>query len=457
MPKKVKKEKKKVKNETKIKNKNKNKNIITVNVNSHNKKKTNPKATENKNPAPQMMPYVINAPQPQSQPPIIIQQPAQPNYLHYQPPNPVHLGSQNASVPLSNNVFQSPRKIPVRIPISNDSNAIQTQTELTGVGLSETLQNYQNRINDLYDQTEANQIIAKNNEEENLNLINALRDTVDAKTELVDDMNDYITNLRREKESLFSQLNTERQENQLIDKEYQQKLKKEEDENYLLSSELFATQMDRNNLRLYIDEEERSRGKLREGKSRQLSPLPDNRTPLVQKSIRKYASEDTPLQPSLTKTFKPNLPLDRYVAENTPIQPSLSSAFRPINPAETTSKYIAEPTQNQQSDFLDPNATQFTNPVVEQNTARADSIEPRNEPANPVVGKAIKKPPKILTDNERKDLIGLLFENENFLAHFHSTKGLEAVSLNDGSFELVYRNKRIADATLKDYRKRYLS
>ena len=444
MPKKEKKDKTKTakKDKTKLKNKNKikNKNTVVVNVNSHNKDK----ATENKNPQP-MMPFVINAPQsqPQSQP-IIIQQPAQPNYLHYQPPNAVHLGSQNpvnASVPMSNN-FQSPRRMPARIPISN---VIETQTEITGTGLNETLQQYQNRIEDLNNQTEAFKELAKRSEAESQNKINVLQERLQEDRETIDDMNDFIANLRREKdettsnaESLFLQLNREREENQLLDRQYQERLKMEEENRHLLKEELFATQMEKNKLKFIIDDEERNRGKLVEGKRRQQSPNPDNKTPLPKNSIK------------------------NYVKENTPIPTSLETAFRPIHPAATQKqmtmdKYIAQPSQNQQSNFLDSNATQFTNPIVEPQKSRAESLEARDEVVTPV-SKSSKKNDK-LHINDRRIMIESLLQNDRFLELLTTSKGnngFQEVALDDGSFELKYKGKRVSDRLLVDLGNKFL-
>jgi len=447
MPKKEKKDKTKVKKDrTKLKNKNKikNKNTVVVNVNSHNKDK----ATENKNPGqPHMMPFVINAPQsqPQSQP-IIIQQPAQPNYLHYQPPNAVHLGSQNpvnASVPMSNN-FQSPRRMPARIPINN---VVESKTEITGTGLNETLQQYQKRIEDLNNETEAFKEIARRSETESQKKINALQERLQEDRETIDDMNEFIANLRREKdetssnaESLFLQLNKEREENQLLDRQYQERLKMEEENRHLLKEELFETQMEKNKLKFIIEDEERNRGKLIEGKRRQQSPNPDNRTPLPKNSIK------------------------NYVQENTPIPSSLETAFKPIHPAATQKqmtmdKYIAQPSQNRQSNFLDSNATQFTNPIVEPQKSRVDSIEARDEVITPV-SKSSKKNAKLYI-NDRRIMIESLLQNDQFLELLSTSKrdnrdGLQEVALDDGGFELNYKGKKISDRLLLDFGNKYL-
>jgi len=455
MPKKEKKDKTKTakKDKTKLKNKNKikNKNTVVVNVNSHNKDK----ATENKNPQP-MMPFVINAPQsqPQSQP-IIIQQPAQPNYLHYQPPNAVHLGSQNpvnASVPMSNN-FQSPRRMPVRIPISN---VIETQTEITGTGLNETLQQYQKRIEDLNNETEAFKEIARRSETESQNKINALQERLQVDRETIDDMNEFIANLRREKdettsnaESLFLQLNREREENQLLDRQYQDRLKMEEENRHLLKEELFATQMEKNKLKFIIEDEERNRGKLIEGKRKQQSPNPDNKTPLPKNSMK------------------------NYVQENTPMPTSLESAFKPINPAATQKqitmdKYIAPLSQNQQSNFLDSNAVPFTQQMEVQNASpspislrppsRTDIIEERDDVTVSPLVKASKPKKKEMHPDDRRDLIKSLMGNKQFVDFLNTKKdaGLEAKQLRDGNYEIIANGKKVNYATLIDFGIKYL-
>lgn len=452
MPKKEKKDKTKTaknqKDRAKLKNKNKikNKNTVVVNVNSHNKDK----AMENKSPGqPHMMPFVINAPQsqPQSQP-IIIQQPAQPNYLHYQPPNAVHLGSQNpvnASVPMSNN-FQSPRRMPARIPI----NVVETKTEITGTGLNETLQQYQKRIEDLNNETEAFKEIARRSETESQKKINALQERLQEDRDTIDDMNEFIANLKREKdettsnaESLFLQLNREREENQLLDRQYQDRLKMEEENRHLLKEELFATQMEKNKLKFIIEDEDRNRGKLIEGKRRQQSPNPDNKTPLPKNSI------------------------------NTPLPSSLETAFKPIHPAEikkqlSIHEYISPLSQNQQSNFLDSNAVPFTQQMEIQNASpsaislrppsRTDIIEESdNVTVSPLV-KASKPKKKEMHPDDRRDLIKSLMGNKQFVDFLNTKKdaGLGAKQLRDGNYEIIANGKKVNYATLIDFGIKYL-
>jgi len=459
---KVKKDKKDKKDKTRLKNKNKNKNIVVVNVNSHNKNKE-----EKHVPQAPVMPYVISTPQ--SQPiqsqPIIIQQPAQPNYLHYQPPNAVHLGSQNA-VPINNN-FQSPRRVPsaVRIP---SANVIETQTELTGTELNETLQEYQNRISVLNNRLNAEQNIARRSEEDNQNQINALRERLQQDRDTIDDMNEFIANLRRERdettsnaESLFNQLNRERMENQLLDNVYQEKLRLEEKSKHLLKEELFATQVEKNKLRFFIEDQERSRGKLIEGKPRQQSPIQDIRHSAEKNSIK------------------------NYVAPDAPVQPSLASAFRDTSPKQKTMDKYITPIQNTPSNYLDPNASNMQGPTPSsephQPQVELHRETPLNDPNQPQVElhnmkaqttestsnmkaqttenadeRTIQSAKSAKLDPEdRRELVSSLLQNHDFMAFMKTIRGFHPVPVK-GGVELVVNKKKLPDKKVIELSERFL-
>ena len=424
----------KVKKDKKIKIKNKNKNTIIVNVNSHNKRKAIQHKTDNKNP-PTQMPYVINNSPPQQIQPVIIQQPVQPSYLHYQNPNPIHLASQNAnpvnSVPVngyvsSSNIFQSPRRIPVRIP---SNNVIETQTEITG----ETLEQYQNRLRDLSNQLITEEKLReedKNNfldfreealrqVEDKNSLINTLKSQVREERNNFDDMAIFIDRLRNENkdtslkaDSLFNQLNKEREENQLLNREFNERLKMEEEEKFLLKQSIVKNEMEKNKLRFIIEDHEKV-GVLREGRKNN-SPNPD----IKANELNKKA----PLQPSLTSAFA------------TPKQ------LTPISPIPMI-----------ESNYLDTTASNFkaTPQIIDEGEITIKSAK-----LNKFEKEGINTAD--FTQADRETIIYSLLENPKFLAYIKSKKGLTVTALENGNFDLEFNKKQLGNQNVINLGLKYL-
>lgn len=419
------------KDKLKIKNKNKNKNTVIVNVNSHNKRKAIQHKTDSKNP-PTQMPYVINnSPSPQQQiQPIIIQQPAQPSYLHYQNPNPIHLGSQNAnpvnasipvnsSVPVngyvpSNNIFQSPRRMPVRIP---PNNVIEIQTDLTG----DTLEEYQKRLEeDRNNFLEFREITSRD--------INALQNSVNEERNNVDDMATYINKIRNENkdlsskaDSLFNQLNKEREENQLLNREFNERLKMEEEEKFLLKQNIVKNEMEKNKLKFIIQDNEKV-GVLREGR-RNNSPKPDiapkNSIEKKQTITNEYITPPPVKESNYLDTDAGNLKASEPVI--------VEFEDRPMSDFPVLKAYEAKKLQKKEKQI--------------------------NYQREPIVESAE------LSVEERNSIIKLLVKNKDFIKKYGSGKSVIVTPLEEGNYELLLnsnKNLPISNKTLLSLAKTFL-
>jgi len=420
------------KEKTKIKNKNKNKNTVIVNVNSHNKRKAIQHKTDNKNP-PSQMPYVINnSPSPQQIQPIIIQQPAQPSYLHYQNPNPIHLGSQNAnpvnfSIPAnaygsSSNIFQSPRRLPVRIP---SNNVIETQTDLTG----DTLEEYQNRLEEDRNNFLEYREITSRDIEKKENQINALKNSVNQERDNIDNMSAYINKIRNENKDLSSkadnlsiQLNKEREEKQLLDSQFNERLKMEEEEKFLLKQNIVKSEMEKNKLKFIIQDHEKV-GVLREGR-RNNSPKPDiaprNSIEKKQIIINEYITPPPVKESNYLDTDAGNLKASE------PVIVELDD--RPMSDFPLLKEYEAKKLQKKEKQI--------------------------NYQRQPIVESAE------LSVEERNSIIKLLIKNKDFIKKYGSGKSVTVTPLEEGNYELLLnsnKNQPISNKTLLSLAKTFLN
>jgi hypothetical protein len=370
------------------------------------------------------MPYVINNSPPQQIQPVIIQQPVPTNYLHYQNPNPIHLGSQNAnpvnfSIPAnaygsSSNIFQSPRRMPVRIP---SNNVIEIQTDLTG----NTLEEYQKRLEeDKNNFLKYREITSRD--------INSLQNRVNEDRYNIDNMTTYINKIKNENKDISSkadnlsiQLNKEREEKQLLDRQFNERLKMEDEEKFLLKKNIVKSEMEKNKLKFIIQDHEKV-GVLREGR-RNNSPKPDlapkNSTEKKQTTINEYISPPPIKESNYLDTDASNLKATEPVI--------IEIDDKPMSDFPVLKEYEAKKLQKKQKQI-----NYQRDPIIENDE---------------------------LSVEERNSIIKLLIKNPDFIKKYGSGKSVIVSPLNEGNYELLLnsnKNKPISNKTVLSLAKTFL-